>query len=376
MFHIDTRTYIYIFRIIVAAVFFVVFFLSENLPVKAQPQIGGQYSFAFLNLPNSARAAALGTYQPASLPNDPDIALGWLNPALLNPQMHRQISAQYAWLPANIGHANFMAAHNYDSTTTLALGFQSVNYGDIPLTDDAGNTLGNFKAGDHAIYFGGGHSLGPFSIGVMTKFAFGNIESYKANAFAFDLGGVWQGKDNWVVGLVAKNMGAQLKNYYDSNEPLPFDLQLGVSKKLTYLPLRISGIAHHLHRWNLRYNDPALKPVNIFDTDTNQTEKAYFFDKLTRHLAFSAELTIAKVLRLQASYNHLKRREMRINNIGSMAVFSLGGGIHTNKFFFQYVYTLYSAAQTANTIGLQVNLNNWLIKKTPTPKDINNTPAH
>ncbi|HMS52649.1 MAG TPA: hypothetical protein PKD56_10000, partial [Chitinophagales bacterium] len=61
MFHIDTRTYIYIFRIIVAAVFFVVFFLSENLPVKAQPQIGGQYSFAFLNLPNSARAAALGT---------------------------------------------------------------------------------------------------------------------------------------------------------------------------------------------------------------------------------------------------------------------------------------------------------------------------
>jgi hypothetical protein len=53
-------------------------------------------------------------------------------------------------------------------------------------------------------------------------------------------------------------MGTQLKSFVPGNEEqLPFDMQLGFSKRLKKAPIQLSATAHHLHQFNLAYNDTA-----------------------------------------------------------------------------------------------------------------------
>jgi hypothetical protein len=54
-----------------------------------------------------------------------------------------------------------------------------------------------------------------------------------------------------------KNVGTQFKTYTPGiKEPLPFDIQAGVSKKLTHTPFLFSLVLHDLYRWDIRYDDP------------------------------------------------------------------------------------------------------------------------
>jgi hypothetical protein len=53
-----------------------------------------------------------------------------------------------------------------------------------------------------------------------------------------DLGINYYDPDNeWSLSLVAKNLGGQLKAYNDEFEKMPFDLQAGLSKKLTEIEI-------------------------------------------------------------------------------------------------------------------------------------------
>ncbi|MEK0750800.1 hypothetical protein OSH65_25630, partial [Mycobacterium ulcerans] len=87
---------------------------------------------------------------------------------------------------------------------------------------------------------------------------------YRANGIAMDVGLSY--KDTALglqAGLVAKNMGVELKKYTPGNEEsLPFDLQIGVSKRLRHLPLQLSATVHHLYQFDIRYADPAFDSGN------------------------------------------------------------------------------------------------------------------
>jgi hypothetical protein len=50
-------------------------------------------------------------------------------------------------------------------------------------------------------------------------------------------------------------MGFQLKTYAGEQEDLPFDLQIGITKKLANAPLGFSITAQHLHQFNTLYSD-------------------------------------------------------------------------------------------------------------------------
>src|SRR5882672_9673660 len=65
-------------------------------------QLGGSYTYAYLNLPPSARITALGDLNITTY--DYDVNFAYQNPALLNKQMDGRASFSNAFLNAGILH--------------------------------------------------------------------------------------------------------------------------------------------------------------------------------------------------------------------------------------------------------------------------------
>ncbi|OWY20139.1 hypothetical protein C7N43_23205 [Sphingobacteriales bacterium UPWRP_1] len=330
------------------------------LPAGLIAQVtGGQYTYAFLNLPASARLNALGGCQIALADND--VSLGTQNPALYNPEMHQQAQFNHDIYLAGIQHGYAAYARHFDSlATTFAAGIQYVSYGKFTQTDETGTETGQFSGGEYAITLGAGRKYKNLSYGVNLKFIGSHLESYNSFGMAVDAGAQYHNPEKqFSAGVVLKNIGTQLSTYNGTRENLPFDLQIGISQRLKYLPFRLSIIAHHLYTWNIRYNDPALQQDQIIDTGQDTKEKKYIADKLFRHLVFNGELYLGKALRVNFGYNHLRRQELGIAAKRTLSGFSFGAGITIKRFSVSYAKAIYHAAGGNNHIGLSINLQEW-----------------
>lgn len=300
-------------------------------------QNGGRYTFAFLRQSPSARATGLN--QSQIVLRDDDLALASFNPSLLNPLMHNGLTFNQNFLLGSIksGLANY-GYHVEKIKTTFQAGVQYISYGDFKQTDEYGNQQGTFKASEYAVFLGAGRQLNErFSVGANAKFIQSRLETYTSTGIAVDLAGAYINPEkNIGVSVVLKNMGAQLKTYYgEDRQNLPYDLQIGVSKKLARAPFRFSVAAHDLLRWQLRYDNPLENEVSLLGEETN-TQSAFSLgvDNLFRHLNFGGEIMFGKSenFRLRFGYNHQLRREMSLQNIRSLAGFSFGAGFKVNRF--------------------------------------------
>src|SRR5262245_42862929 len=89
--HVQYKPYISIVYTMKKHVLIIILFCLRSL--RLQGQIAGTRSFAFLNMPVSARQVALGSNLIGA--KDNDISLAWNNPAALNPKMHNHFLASY-----------------------------------------------------------------------------------------------------------------------------------------------------------------------------------------------------------------------------------------------------------------------------------------
>jgi hypothetical protein len=300
-------------------------------------QNGGRYTFAFLKQSPSARATGLNQSQIAL--RDDDLALASLNPSLLNSLMHNGLTFNQNFLLGGVksGLANY-GYHVEKLKTTFQAGVQYISYGDFKQTDVYGNQDGTFRASEYAVFMGAGRQLNErFSVGLNAKFIQSRLESYTSTGIAADLSGAYINPETqFGATVVLRNMGAQLKTYYgESKESLPYDLQIGVSKKLARAPFRFSATAYDLLRWNLRYDNPFETETSLLGETTNgQSAFALGIDNLFRHLNFGGELIMGKTenFRLRFGYSHQVRREMSLLNLRSLAGFSFGAGFKVNRF--------------------------------------------
>lgn len=337
--------------------------LVATAPIYAQVT-GGQHAFSYLELSNSPHVAALGGIVPAGQMEDVSFTLQ--NPALLNPEMHNQLALSYNLYYAHIGIANLQYAyHVAPLKTDFGLGVQYLNYGQFEGTDIYGNQLGEIHAADYSVNLSAARKYGiHWRYGATLKFAHSNLADRSATAALLDFGILYEDTASlWSFGLVAKNMGFTIKKYNPDlpEEPLPFDLQLGISKRLKNLPLRIYFVGHHLYEWDIRYNNPADNTnQNVFgNQDTTNADKSYFVDKLFRHINIGAELTIAKRLGLYFGYNHLNRGELGTTEQKGLAGFSFGAGLDLNKFHVYYTRSYLATAGAFNQIGISLQLNKF-----------------
>ncbi len=229
-------------------------------------QLGGLNTFEFLNLPASARIAALGGNLITV--RDDDANLAFANPGLLNPEMHGSIAFNHSFHLGGIQHGSF----NYSFyapklASTFHGGIQYVSYGDFDETTASGQIIGTFDAAEYALTLGTGKEVDErLTLGANLKLITSNLAVYNSLGIAADLAAVYYDTAaNLTASIVMRNIGTQLSTYRDGNrEPLPFEIQVGLSKRLKYLPFRFSIIYHHADRWNILFDDPNAEEPTLF----------------------------------------------------------------------------------------------------------------
>lgn len=342
-------------------IYIVFILILSNFCAYAQ-LLGGRNVYAFLKMPPSARVAALG----GSLitVKDADVMLANLNPAALSALSDNSIAANYQFHLAGISNSSIGYGKDLDKIgTTLHANLQYVNYGTFAQTDEFDNNNGTFRAQEYAFTFGAARQLyDKLSVGANLRFIGSQLESYKSFGMAIDAGALYADTVNrFSAALVIKNAGAQLKTYQSIKETLPLDIQLGISKRLRYLPLRFSVTMHDLQRWNLVYDDPNQVQETTFlgQAIPEKSRFSVFSDNLFRHLIFSGEFLFTKSeqFSVRMGYNHLRRKELSINQFNSFSGFSMGFGVKIKRFRLDYGREFYHLAGSSSHLGVFVNLN-------------------
>jgi hypothetical protein len=332
-------------------------------PLFSLAQVGGSGVYNFLNLTNSARLASIGGYN-VSVYNE-DLNFAAQNPAMLNPLNNNRLVLNYIDYFAGINFGYTAYARDYGKYGTFAAGIHYLNYGKFTAADESGLITGEFKASDYAINVIWAKQLFKnIRAGVNFKPIFSHLESYNSFGFAFDLGVSWiqPGKD-FTASLVAKNIGTQIKPYYQGHfERLPFELQAGVSKKLAHAPFRVSLTAQKLNRWNLLYDKPEAVTSISFANETEVTKGEILYDFLDnsfRHLVIGVDVLLLKSFYASIGYNHQRRQELKILDKAGMSGFSWGFGINLKKFTINYARSSYHLAGGSNHFSLQFDLSQF-----------------
>ena len=331
--------------------------LLATLGITASSQtIGGSSVFHFLNLPNCPQLTALGGVNISNITSD--IAMTYNNPALLRNTMHGELATVFNSMYAGIKNYHATAGYFYEKwQTNFSLGISYLNYGSIPQTDAAGNELGIFRPGDYVVQISASRNyLEKWHYGASLKFITSNYGFYKSNGVAMDAGACYYDSVKQMqVSLVMKNMGFQLRQYEGSRpDDLPFDLQVGITKRLEKAPLQFSITAHHLHQFNIRYNDTAFNNENEPGIDHS---KKYTIDKLFRHFVFATQVYITEKVEVTAAYNHLRGKELRIaNTTNGLTGISMGIGILFRKIQLRYARAYYQNNTAYNQFGVNLKL--------------------
>jgi len=319
--------------------------------------IGGSSVFNFLKLPNTPQLTALGGINVSVTSND--VGLAFNNPALLKKEMHTQMNAVFNSFYAGINAYHLSFAYRQEKLkTNFGAALTYFDYGKISETDASGNIFGSLKPTDWVMQASASRSyLQKWNYGTSLKFISSNYGIYRSNGIAIDVGVLYTDSANlFSVSIAAKNMGYQLKKYAGTQaEELPFDLQAGITKKLKNAPLAFSFTAHHLHQFDIRYNDTLFNNENNFGINKHGK---FAVDKIFRHFVFAAQIFPVPQLEVTIAYNHLRRQELNISNTtNGLNGFSAGVGLVVKKLQVRYARAHYQNNTAYNQLGLNLQLN-------------------
>jgi hypothetical protein len=336
--------------------------ISLIFSIQAFSQTGGTTTYKFLNLTNSARVAALGSNFLTI--RDHDLSLALANPSLISPEMNHTISLNFIdhFAGTSSGFASY--GFNLNKLGNFAASMQYYSYGKSDNTNEYGETLGQFNAGEYALNLGWGRMLDSvFSIGANVKMIYSGLEIYNSFGLAVDVAGSYIPNETFCASILFRNIGRQLTAYTSAGvEPLPFEIQAGISKKLAHVPFRYSLLLQHLEKWDLGYTDPNV-PVDPFTGEvTKDTGMDVFAKNVMRHIVIGGEFIPAKFLSIRLGYNYLRRDEMKVVTRPGSVGFSWGIGLQVSKFKFSYARAAYHITGSPNFISISTNLGEWAKK--------------
>ncbi len=267
--------------------------------------------FNFLRNDVSPRAAALaGSF--VTITEDPNSI--FYNPAGMSTLQTPMGSIGFFkhLLDINAGYISFSMP--YEDLGYFGAGIVYTNYGTFDETDDLGNNISSFSAGDLALTLGYANTLEDnVHVGANVKFIYSSIAGYKSTGLAGDVGILYAIPDTKVtIGASLRNFGTQLKSYMSTKEDLPLDLAVGFSVVPRGLPLLLNLNFHKLNE----------------DQDT-------FSDRF-RAFVIGGEFTLSKVLQARVGFDNEKRKDLKIGTSSGLSGFSGGIGITVNEYKVDY----------------------------------------
>jgi hypothetical protein len=330
-------------------------------------QIGGLGTYQFLNVSSNARIAALGG-SAISTP-DADINLVSFNPSLLKKENHNQVGLNFVNYFTDISAGELNYARHFDSLDiTFASGIQYINYGNFVKTAPDGQVLGDFSAGEYNLHFTAAKTIKKINYGATLKLIYSNLETYYSSGAAVDLGANWISNDKlMLVTAMVSNVGTQFKSYTNDNyENIPYNVQLGFSKKFEHNPFRFGVILHNLQNpGKLLYQIDSRQQISL-ETGAIIPDDFTLVQKAMSHVIINTELILGKSLNIRFGYNAMRQRELALNNIRGFNGFSWGFGIRLNRFQCSYGYGGYMPGKNTNTFSIVTRLDDFKRSKKTT----------
>jgi len=318
-------------------------------------QSGGKSVYPFLNLPFSAKVASLGGNIVSLDDKDPNISLE--NPGYQSGYGNRYAIFNYIWYMAGINYGNFLFNYKPSVTDNYAIGFKYLNYGHFEGRDISGTPQGSFTAADYSLDLIWNRNVidSVLSIGTNIKPIFSQLEDYSSFGLVADFGLFYHlYKQNLSVGIVLKNLGRQIKAYSQVNEVIRPDLEIGVSKRLAHAPFRFSVTAYHLFDYNLDYD--LVQQQSSLSGFSDQVSKNTFLTSALKHFIFAVEFLPSNSFAVNLGYNYLRRSEMSVDGVSSLAGYSFGFSLKLSKFMFSYGRSAYHTAGGSDLFSLVYKL--------------------
>jgi hypothetical protein len=347
------------FRLKHAAI--IILILCSACHIQAQP--GGNSTYAFLDLTNSAGIASLGGKTVSAW--DDDLNLAFHNPSLLNDSMSDHMVLNYVNYFSDINYGYVSYAKHIENVGNAAVGLHYINYGKFTAADETGTITGEFRAAEYAFNLIWSRRIDSLiQVGVNIKPVYSVLESYWSVGLLADAGITYiNRKQLFTASLVLRNFGSQLKAYHDHNrEPVPFEILFGISQKLEHAPFRFYIVAHSLQRFDLTYEDPnresnEFDPISGEPVSENRLE--VFGDKLMRHMILGFEFAPIDHFYVRAGYNYQRRQEMKISTNVAMVGFSWGFGLRISRFHLAYGRASYHLAGASNHFSVYTDLSKF-----------------
>lgn len=316
--------------------------------------LGGSTVFNFLKLSNTPQLTGLGGVNISQ--QSDDVGMAFNNPSLLSEKMNQALNFVFTNFYAGINVFHLSGAYFPEKIKLgLAGGITYFNYGAVSETDAAGNIFGKFKPTDWVVQvLASKPYLEKWNFGATLKFISSNYSQYKSNGIATDIGVFYKDTAHLLsASVLVKNLGIQLKKYAGSQgDELPFDLQAGITKRLTNAPFSFSATVQKMHRLDIRYDDLEYNEQNGYATGS--TNK-FSLGKIVDHFILATTIFITDRIDAQVGYNFLRRRELNIGNAGNgLNGFSLGAGVKLGKLQIRYGRAWYQSNTAINQIGLSI----------------------
>lgn len=299
-------------------------------------------AFQFLQLPVSSHAAALGGDNVSAIEDDAE--LSYHNPALLTNVVGRTLSLNYMNYLQRTNALGAGYTLEVGNRSMLGLKAQYLDFGRMKNTDADGNILGDFSAKDMLL-------MGTYSFdfsdrltgGVSGKFIYSNYEQVYSLALGVDLGLNYYNPERMLsLSLVARNLGGQVKSFDEIQEPLPFNLLVGVSKDFVHAPIRLSLTLTDLHKWQAE---------DFYNSNDDTWSKL-----LLKHFIVGADVFPTLSTYLSLGYNFLLHSELKSHSKRSLEGLSFGAGILVRSIKVGVSYGKYHVAASSLMMNFALTL--------------------
>ncbi|NDW17897.1 DUF3308 domain-containing protein [Dysgonomonas sp. 216] len=310
----------------------------------------GEKVYRFLSLPTSTHINALGGNNVSLVDND--LSLVFHNPASLGEEMNMFLNVNYMAYVDDIGVGSAIFAKSLSPISTMAFGVSYINYGDFKRYNAEQISEGDFSATDMLVSGVYSRDLTPMLRGGVTaKFIYSSYDKYSSTAVAFDVGLSYYKKEKDLsAGIVLKNIGAQLSSFNEDRVGLPWDVQVGFTKKIAHAPIRLSVTGMYLTQWKFEKIDEAN---GIESKDDN------FFKTLFKHTVIGVDLLPSQNMWIGVGYSPKINSDLKITEGNKWGGWNLGAGLKVSKFNLGFSLSQYSPSATSYHFSFSTDLSKF-----------------
>ncbi len=210
--------------------------LALILSLFAIDPAAGTAGFDFLRITPSAREAAMGG---AAVGHGDSPMAFWFSPAL---------AAQAVEQRAQVGYVNYVGGIHIGSVAYsrpvsdrqgIGIGVVYLNSGTMKRTDPLGNELGTFGVSFADVNVSGSYLLTDIiTVGLGVQGLYGSIDTFFTLGFAGNAGATFrlpiEGLEGLNAGIVARNLGYQVKAFQSGRDPMPIEFAVGLAYQPNY----------------------------------------------------------------------------------------------------------------------------------------------